>query len=243
MVSTLSRSRKIALLFAAGLFYVGTVWSADHMQIRNIMIESQLAQVETTAVLMVGDSIVESWLIGPAGPCQVINAGLGGGVLNVITLLHELKQKSNRAKLSGIVVAIGVNDARLRDLSPNYVAKWKNDYAEMINLALQLNSRVVVSTILPVEENMPLGTKYFDPILIGQLNTSIRQVAKEKNVRLIDTNKIFLNAIQKKHFTVDGVHLTPDSYKIFTNTLMQGMPVNCRSAALEQKPLGSALPN
>lgn len=112
----------------------------------------------------------------------------------------------------------------------------------MINLAQQLNSRVVVSTILPVEENMPLGTKYFDPILIEQLNTSIRQVAKEKNVRLIDTNKIFLKTI-KKHFTVDGVHLTPDSYKIFTNKLMEGMPVNCRSAALEQKPLGSALPN
>jgi hypothetical protein len=80
MVSTLSRSRKIALLFAAGLFHVGTVWSADHIQIRNTMIESQLAQVETIAVLMVGDSIVESWLVGPAGPCQVINAGLGGGV-------------------------------------------------------------------------------------------------------------------------------------------------------------------
>ena len=95
-MSTLSRSCKIALLFAAGLFYVGTVWSADHIQIRNIMIESQLAQVETTAVLMVGDSIVESWLVGPAGQCQVINAGLGGWVSNVITLLHKLKQKTNR---------------------------------------------------------------------------------------------------------------------------------------------------
>ena len=79
MVSTLSRSRKIALLFAAWLFYVDTVWSADHMQIRNIIIESQLAQVETTAILMVGDIIFESWLVGPAGPCQVINASLGGG--------------------------------------------------------------------------------------------------------------------------------------------------------------------
>lgn len=53
--------------------------AADHIQIRNVMIESQLAQVESTALLMVGDSIVESWLVGSTGTCQVINAGLGGG--------------------------------------------------------------------------------------------------------------------------------------------------------------------
>ncbi len=138
----------------------------------------------------------------------------------MITLLHELKQKTNRAKLSGIVVAISVNNSRSSDLSQNYVAKWKNDYAEMINFALQLNSRVVVSAILPVEEDMPHRTKYFDPILIEQFNSLICQVAKEKNFRLINMNKIFLKSIQKKSFTIDGVHLTPDSYKIFTNILM-----------------------
>lgn len=235
MISAPTTSQKIALLFAAGLFYVGSIWAADHIQIRNIMIESQLTQVTTTAVLITGDSIVESWLVGPIGACNVINAGLGGGgVGDVKTLLSNLKEKNMGPKLSGIIVAIGVNDSRRRDFPVSYVASWKKDYEEMIDIALQLNSSVSVSTILPVEDGMPLGAKYFDQSLIESLNATIRQVAKQKNVRLIDTNKIFRDTV-KKHFTVDGVHLTPDAYKIFTQQIMAGMPRTCHSAAFENK--------
>lgn len=154
---------------------------------------------------------------------------------NVITLLHEIKQNTERTKLSGIIVIIGVNDARRRDLPPNYVEKWKNDYAEMIDLARQLNSTLAVSTVLPVEDGMPLGSKYFDPILIEQMNTSIRQVAKEKGIRLIDTNKTFLNVNWKGHYTVDGVHLTSDAYKVFAKELLSGMPSLCNALIIENK--------
>lgn len=196
MISAPTTSQKIAPLFAAGLFYVGAIWAADHIQIRNIMIESQLAQVTTTAVLITGDSIV-AWLAGPIGACNVINAGLGGGgVGDVKNLLSNLKEKSMSPKLSGIIVAIGVNDSRRRDFPVSYVASWKKDYEEMIDIALQLNSSVSVSTILPVEDGMPLGAKYFDQSLIESLNATIRQVAKQKNVRLIDTNKIFRDTVK-----------------------------------------------
>jgi lysophospholipase L1-like esterase len=139
------------------------------------------------------------------------------------------------SKLSGIIVAIGVNDAMLRALPENYVNDWKKDYEEMIDLALQLSPTVSVYTILPVEDDMPLGSKYFDQSLIESLNATIRQVAQKKNVRLIDMNNIFRNTLQKKHFTVDGVHLTVDAYKVFTNQLKTNMSRTCPAAAFERK--------
>jgi lysophospholipase L1-like esterase len=242
--STQSIFRKAASLFLVGLLYTELIEAADHIQIRTSMIESQLAQVETTAVLVVGDSIIESWLVGPTGACQVINAGLGGGgVRNVIALLSNLREKKMGSKLSGIVVAIGVNDAQLRDLPPNYVHGWKKNYEEMIDLALHLHPTVSVSTILPVEDGRPLGSKYFDQSLIESLNATIRQIAKSKRVGLIDTSKIFREPVQKKNFTVDGVHLTADAYKIFTKQLVASMPRTCGPALVEGKRRRDKLPN
>lgn len=105
----------------------------------------------------------------------------------------------------------------------------------MIDLARQLNSTLAVSTVLPVEEGMPLGTKYFDPILIERLNASIRQVAKEKGIRLIDTNKTFLDINWKGHYTVDGVHLNADAYKAFAKELLSGVPSHCNAPMIENK--------
>lgn len=42
------------------------------------IIELLLAQLETTAVIIAGHSIIESWLVCLRGACRGINAGLGG---------------------------------------------------------------------------------------------------------------------------------------------------------------------
>ncbi len=226
---------KLVLLLIYVLFHVEAIRAAEHISVRNIMIESQLTQVETTAVLIVGDSIVESWLPGSTGPCQVINAGMGGGgVRQVITLLSELKQKKMASKLSGIIIAIGVNDAQRASFPENYVVNWKKDYEVMIDIALHLNAKLAISTILPVEDGLPLGSNYFDRPTIEQMNTFIRQVANKKNLRLIDAKKYFQAKVQKKGFTIDGVHLTPDSYKYFTKLMMTGMPANCSSTSFDK---------
>jgi lysophospholipase L1-like esterase len=145
----------------------------------------------------------------------------------VVALLRSLKQDASHAKLVGIIVAIGVNDAQRGTVPLDYVTKWKSDYAEMIGLARQLNSKVAVSTVLPVEDGMPLGTKYFDPALIEHLNSSIRQVASEKGVLLIDANKAFRRLKREGHYTTDGVHLTAEAYKIFSRELLSGVSSSC----------------
>ncbi len=114
-------------------------------------------------------------------------------------------------------------------LPADYASQWTHDYAEVIDLAKKLSPMVAVFTILPVEDGMPLGTPYFDPSLIDQLNSSIRQLAKEKDVRLIDANRKFLSVQWKGHYTVDGVHPTSVAYKTFDEELLSGTGALCSS--------------
>ncbi|WP_319587460.1 SGNH/GDSL hydrolase family protein [uncultured Desulfobulbus sp.] len=220
----------ILLVTLVAPFFCKTVWSADHITVRNFIISSHLAQMDEKAVLIIGDSIIESWIGGSLGNCRTLNAGLGGGgVQAVITLLHNLNKTADRSKIIGVVVAIGVNDTVRKDIQPTYIDKWKDDYTELVDIALQLSRSVAVSTILPVEDDMPLGTKYFDPGLIEQFNKTIRQVAKSKSIRVIEADKAIGNLKKKGHFTVDGVHLTSDAYKIFSKELQYGLPSHCNS--------------
>lgn len=236
MMRLLSVLKNVALLFIVGVAYAGAAWGADHIKIRNIMIESQLAQVETSAVLVVGDSIVESWLVSSAGVCQVINGGLGGGgVSDAITLLSRLKEKKFDSKLNGIIIAVGVNDADEHKEKPiTFMEEWQENYKGLIELALQLHPIVSVSTILPIEEDMPLG-RHFDPTLIDSLNTAIREIAKKQSVRLIDLNNEFSLKTEKRKFTIDGIHLSVDAYKIFANGLLTGIPKECAATAFGKK--------
>lgn len=220
------------------LFFVNTGWCADHIHIRNSIINSQLAQVDGATLLVVGDSIVESWFAKPIGSCQILNGGLGGGgVSAVMSFLNSIKENPDSRKLNGIIVAVGVNDAHIGKLALDYLANWNNEYLKMVELALKINSKVSLSTILPVENDMPLGTKYFDPMLIEQMNVSIRQIAKDKGVHLIDGNEAFRRAQWNGHYTVDGVHLTVDAYKVFIKELQFGVPNYCRSSLIENKPV------
>lgn len=80
MKSLFDLPRKQVLLFVVALFFVKTTWAdSSHIEIRTFMIQSQLAQMDGKGILVVGDSIVESWLSGQVGACQSLNAGLGGG--------------------------------------------------------------------------------------------------------------------------------------------------------------------
>lgn len=77
---------------------------------------------------------------------------------------------------------------------------------------------------------MPLGTKYFDTVMIEQMNKIIRQVADEKRVVQIDEHAVFQRSKWQGQFTVDGVHLNAHAYKVFEKKLLLGVPASCNVA-------------
>lgn len=181
--------------------------------------------MEKNGVLVIGDSIVESWYVNTTSKCRVINAGLGGGGVRDAKLLLSKLDKKMGVRLSGIVIAIGVNDAQRRSFPVNYLNDWKKEYESMIGMAHQLHPKLTLSTILPVEDGMPLGANYFDRAMIEAMNTYLRQLANKKGIHLLDMNLHFSN--NGKGFTVDGVHLTASSYKYFDNKMVLAMSANC----------------
>ncbi|NEJ22528.1 hypothetical protein GR247_20475 [Rhizobium leguminosarum] len=212
------------------LLFGNPVLAGEHINIRDTMILSHLAQLDEEGVLVLGDSIVEAWLGEPFGRCRMINAGLGGGgIKDVSHLVTAISQSSNYSKLKEVIVAIGVNDTRRgRDLPANYLEEWKKDYARLIDQLQSMIPEVTVSTILPVEAGMPLGADYFDPSLIDQLNEVIRQVAEEKaDVRLLDMNTEIKQIKWQGHYTVDGVHPAAKTYEVFAEKLLSGLSGSC----------------
>lgn len=134
--------------------------------------------------------------------------------------------KTQIKKISGIVVAIGVNDAA-KNMPASYLEKWKKQYAQMIDLALQINQNLAISTILPIEGE----SNTFDSALIDKMNNSIRQISKTKGIQLIDMNKQFdgSNLSGKYTYTLDGVHLNASAYKVFGRKLLLGLKKRCKT--------------
>ncbi len=206
--------------------------SQQHVSIRQFMAYSQLAQIDEDRVLIIGDSIIEGWFNEDLGQCKVLNIGFGSGtVSDVLAFLDGLEEnldlKDVRSHIKSTVIAIGVNDTKRRESLPeNYVEEWSKSYEEMLSKALEMGlGKVYVSTILPVEKGRSLGDLYFDPILIESLNNSIRSIAQQKNVELVDSSAYFVKASQDgaNSFTVDGVHLDPEGYQILDSAIAQSL--------------------
>jgi hypothetical protein len=143
-------------------------------------------------VLIVGDSIVEAWLSGTMGNCEILNGGLGAGAIpDGIALLRGLKQDAGNAKLMGLLSPWASMIRVAGNGHATMLRRGKKSYGELIDLAKKMSLDVSVLTILPVEDGMPLGTTFFDPILIDRRNTTGREVAQEKGVRLIAGNNAF----------------------------------------------------
>ncbi|WP_166486888.1 SGNH/GDSL hydrolase family protein [Rhizobium etli] len=220
-------------VFGFLLLSCGPVLAGEHINIRDTMILSHLAQLNEDGVLVLGDSIIEAWLGEPFGRCRMINAGLGGGgIKDVSILVTAISRSPNSSKLKEVIVAIGVNDARRgQDLPADYVERWKTDYARLIEQLQSMIPAVTASTILPVEPGMPLGADYFDPSLIDQLNDAIREVVQEKaGVRLLDMNQEIKRIEWQGHYTVDGVHPAAKTYQVIAEKLLSGLSGSCAAA-------------
>jgi hypothetical protein len=98
----------------------------------------------------------------------------------------------------------------------------------MIDVGFQFSPLVSDSAILPVEDAEPLGSNHFYKLLAKSLNLIICRVA-QKNLIFIDPNSAFDKTEKDVNFTVDGVHLTASSYKIYSKKLLAEITYKCGS--------------
>lgn len=188
-----------------------------HM-IRLQMIQQQVQQAQPGSLFLLGDSITEAALFSADLKLPVVNLGVGG--MGVAFFHDHTKSLLSGHSPAVVVVALGVNDtSRQHTIADHneYACKWASLYKDLLSQVREAGAIPVIVTILPVAHDLPLGDRYFNPELIRALNEQLRLLAKAESVKLVDLYNIFAQAdgSLSREATIDGVHLSADSYRIW----------------------------
>ncbi|MEO9570311.1 MAG: GDSL-type esterase/lipase family protein [Polaribacter sp.] len=170
---------------------------------------------------------------------QVKNFGKGGATLLNGTNHPYFKKKhyKNSLKFTPDIVLImfGTNDAnskwcldasRKTDFIGTAQEEFKSQYIKLINNYKRKNANVEIYVLTP----MPIyeHRKSRDPKIkerIKHLNEwvipTIKEIATEQNVTLLDVNKLMKDVFVK--YTKDGVHLNNEGYKVLANKIAKAI--------------------
>lgn len=203
--------------FGVGYFFRRQTNVDEHSPIRSVAILSQADQAEYVGAIIVGDSITELSYLPEICGRSVLNAGIGGAKAHeVIDLLREALR---RVKTDRILIAIGVNDAS--KAYPTDIKSFGDKYRELVSVAAATGAQVVVATIAPISNDLPLGNRTFDAELIKHFNDKIRNIAIEFHAGVADIYKELAGSdgFLPDDFTADGVHLTKTGYQPWIRAL------------------------
>jgi acetyl esterase/lipase/lysophospholipase L1-like esterase len=165
---------------------------------------------------------------------QVKNFGKGGATLldgtNHPYFKKDEYKKSLKFTPDVVLIMFGTNDANVKwcldkTRKTKFIGtpqeEFKSQYIKLIKSYRRKNknAEIYILTPLPIYEHK----KSRDPEIkerIKQLNKwvipIIKEISEEENVELIDVNKLMKKSYK---YTVDGVHLTKEGYKVLANKI------------------------
>ena len=170
--------------------------------------ERQDLQVGKGSTIMIGDSITPG-IIYP----RFVNYGIGSDTTyGVLNRLEKYKSLQDAEK---IILMIGINDLKRR--SDNEILK---NYQQIID---QLpNDKLVVFSIIPVNEEVVSKNPLMNNIRIKKLNIELANLCNKNSVQFIDISEYFSNEdgyLDSKYHMGDGIHLNEAGYKIWIKYL------------------------
>lgn len=147
---------------------------------------------------------------------KCLNRGISGDVTEGILLRLD---GITRVKPSKIFLMIGVNDLS-RDISVDQITENYRLILKKIK-AETPGTKVYIESVLPVN---PAGTstRHRDKTdLIIKLNVNLKTLAAEYGYRYVDLFSVMAdkNNYLPKKYSIDGLHLTYEGYKVWVNTI------------------------
>jgi len=185
---------------------------------------TRFRSMETTApkhgTVLLGDSITARWPADMFPGEKVINRGIGSdhiGGWKYFGIIDRLDTSVKALEPERVFLMIGVNDM-LPGGAPMENMVEAYDYLLDQIKANAPEAEIVVQSILPVSK--PDFHYMHEPI--RQLNKEIQRMAAEKGMRFIDLHSRFKNekGELKAELTKDGVHLTPEGYRLWLDVLL-----------------------
>jgi lysophospholipase L1-like esterase len=210
-------------------------------------VRAEIAVKSGEKIAFLGDSITAAGWGNPAGYVNLVVAGLAANGVNVTPIpagvsghksndmLARLERDVLSKKPNWMTLSCGVNDVwhgtkgvplddaqaaaqTYEKRSPNEPDKgtYKKNITEIVEKAQAAGVQPVILTATVIKEdlNMPENKA------LAPFNDFLRQLAKDKKLRLADLNVTFQERIKaantpgKNAFTVDGVHMNGEGNKL-----------------------------
>jgi lysophospholipase L1-like esterase len=183
---------------------------------------------ENSLAVFIGDSRAAHWTV----PTNVANFTFINRGINAQTTAQVLGRFAYHIlplEPDTLIIQVGINDLKTIPLFPNktadIVAKCKAHIQEMVELTVQNNTRVVLTTIFPLGE-LPIERRPFwsdnVAIAVNDVNRFILELAGNK-VKVLDTGKILSNkeGIIVPRYSKDFLHLNQAGYEVLNRELVQ----------------------
>jgi lysophospholipase L1-like esterase len=147
------------------------------------------------------------------------NRGISGDITyGVLERLREITE----GQPAKVFVLIGINDIE-HNIPDTLIV---NNYRRIIRQikAESPRTKIYFHTLLPVNNEFTQFKKHYNKDEhIAFVNAGLKKIAAEENITLIDLHPHFLDASNKldKRYTVDGLHLNAEGYKVWAGILKQ----------------------
>lgn len=172
-------------------------------------------------IIFLGNSITAGidWM-ELLGRTDVRNRGISGDItFGVLERLNEVTE----GKPAKVFILIGINDIS-RNIPDSIILSNYQRIIEHIKKESP-STKIFFQTLLPVNNEFTQFKNHYNKdehILL--VNAELKKLAEKERIGLIDLYPHFLNADKKldKKYTIDGLHLNAEGYKVWKDILMKG---------------------
>jgi len=169
-------------------------------------------------IYFVGNSITAGgeWVEITGNP-HARNRGISGDITyGVLERLDEVTE----GKPAKVFILIGINDIE-HNIPDTLIVQ---NYLRMIRRikAESPTTKIYFQTLLPVNNEFTQFKKHYNKDEhIAFVNAGLKKIAQEEKITLIDLHPHFLDANNKldKKYTMDGLHLNAEGYKVWAGLL------------------------
>jgi len=142
----------------------------------------------------------------------VLNRGIRNDVSKGV--LNRIQEVVNRNPKEAYLM-IGVNDIRYSTGSKNF----EKHITAIVKSFEGENSKLFIQSILPVNNEL-FGNEVSNE-KVKKFNEVLQRIAEENGIEYIDLNSNFVdkNGQLDEKFTIDGIHLNGEGYKIWVDAL------------------------
>ena len=177
-------------------------------------IYAQIFPASKVNILLIGDSLLaqENWS-SLLNRNDLKNDAFGGAITQQILWNIERGQLINNPKI--VVIDGGINDL----LSGIPTQRIFKNYQQIIEVLSEKKIKTIAHLILYTTDNEEINKEIFI------LNFLLKEYFESRKVEFIDMNlQLSDHKKLKKNFSIDGIHLQKEAYKIWANELKSKLP-------------------